>query len=106
MLSVDERQIEEPEPIKVIGGKSGVCRVKCDGFETLLDKSAGTDTGYVIDIPSEISAPVCEGDVIGKIDFTLNGEVIGSGSVIASENIDRLSFGDVIGRLLKKFFLG
>ena len=52
-----------------------------------------------------VSAPVKKGDVLGKVTYTVDGESIGSVSLTASDSVEKISYGGVLLRMLKKYLL-
>ena len=42
-----------------------------------------------------MSAPIKKGDVVGSVTFTLDGEEIGKADVVASEDVDKISFFEI-----------
>ena len=76
-----------------------------DSFGVVVEKSAGSKLEAAIELPEAIPAPVKAGDIIGRIEYSLNGEVLGEVPVRAAESVDKISFFGVLGRLAAKFFL-
>ena len=60
-------------PITVAKGKSG-------------------DISWEITLPEEIPAPVSQGEELGSVDFVLDGDILLSVPVTASEEIEKMSF--------------
>ena len=52
-----------------------------------------------------VSAPVKEGDVVGGIDFMLGDTQLGKVAVTAAHPVDKISFGGLFARMLRRFFL-
>lgn len=59
----------------------------------------------VIDLATDVNAPVEENQVLGKISFILNGETISQYNLKASNSVRRLKVSDVIKRLLSSLSL-
>lgn len=91
--------------VRVLGGISSECVTKFDSFGVVVEKSAGTNLDSNIQLPESIPAPVKEGDIIGRIEYSLNGEPLGEVMIYAAESVDKISFFGVLGRLAAKFFL-
>ncbi len=95
----------EGEPVKVLGGVSNSCKLICEKFDIVLDKSqAAKGVEKVINLPESLSAPIKTGDVVGSIDYKVGGEVIGSSRIFAAENVEKISYGGLIKRIFEKFF--
>ena len=95
----------EEEPIKVLGGGSNSCKLVCEKFDTVLDKSqAAKGIEKVINLPESISAPIKIGEVVGSVDYKIGEEIIGSSRILAAEEIDKISYGGLIKRIFEKVF--
>ncbi|HPT85120.1 MAG TPA: D-alanyl-D-alanine carboxypeptidase family protein [Bacillota bacterium] len=92
-------------PIRVLGGIASQCDTSYDSFGVVVEKSAGTNLEAKIELPEAIPAPVKEGEIIGRIEYSLNGEVLGEVPIRAAESVDKISYFGVLGRLAAKFFL-
>ncbi len=93
------------EPIHVLGGLKNECALICDGFNIVLGKGEREAVKRELELPETIAAPIHEGDVIGKIIYTLNGEVIGESEIKAAENVDKIGFFGVVSRILRHSLL-
>lgn len=92
-------------PVKVLGGISSECATAYDSFGVVVEKSAGSKLESKVELPEAIPAPVKAGEIIGRIEYSLNGEVLGEVPVRAAESVDKISYFGVLGRLAAKFFL-
>ncbi len=92
--------------IKVLGGVTDSVPLVYQRFDAVLDKAKGAqEIETVIDLPEKITAPVKAGDVIGRIDYKIGDEVIGSVDIKAAENVEKIGFFGLFRRLLSHFFL-
>ena len=91
--------------VKVLGGISSECETVYGDFGTVVEKSAGSKLESLIQLPETVAAPVKSGDVIGRIEYSLNGVALGEVDIKAAESVDKISFFGVLGRLASKFFL-
>ena len=96
---------EELDGIKTIGGVKNSLKAECAEFSCVIEKSKVGKIEYKLDIPDAVSAPIKKGDVVGSVTFTLDGEEMGKTDVVASEDIDKISFFEVWYRILAKFLL-
>jgi len=88
------------EPIPVEGGMQGSVDVQCaDTAVMTVPKGEGEGIEQSLDIPDALTAPVYEGDVIGKLSFTLDGEEVASFDITAAEDVDKKSFSTVLAVL-------
>ena len=58
---------------------------------TLISKGNDINIEQNILISNEISAPISKGDVVGKLEFRLNGEVISEVNLIAKDDVGKMS---------------
>ena len=66
----------------------------------------GSDLGSIektISLPAEVAAPVRRGDAIGEAVYKLNGQRIGSVSVLADVTIDKAEYKDYLVKVWKLF---
>lgn len=67
---------------------------------------AGSDLGSIektISLPAEVRAPVKRGDAIGEAVYKLNGQRIGSVSILADVTIDKAGYKDYLIKVWKLF---
>ena len=95
---------EELFPISVEGGMQGSARIKCGdtGYIT-VPKGGGEGLRQRLDIPESIEAPVAEGERIGSLSFSLNGEEIASYDVVTDEAVEKKSFAALLKLLWDSF---
>ena len=91
--------------VRVVGGVSDSCAVQYGGFAKLLTKGSEKNVTAEIQLPDEIPAPVRQGDTIGKIVYRIGDEIIGEDTVTASENVEKISFWGLLGRVAQMMFL-
>ena len=61
-----------------------------DNMMTLLPKEGGAAlTEQTFNLPKSIAAPVKQGDVVGTVTLTIEGEVIGTTDLIAGSDVAR-----------------
>ncbi|MBE6576613.1 MAG: D-alanyl-D-alanine carboxypeptidase [Ruminococcaceae bacterium] len=93
------------ESVKVINGVENTCSTVKEGFVAVVPKSSIGQVEKVCEISQEISAPVKIGDEVGKVQYTLNGEELGSVRVLANKEIKQLNFFDILIRIIAKMVL-
>lgn len=59
---------------------------------TLISKGNDINIDQQISIDDTLSAPISKGQTIGKVTYTLNGDVISECNLIASEDVEKISF--------------
>lgn len=48
------------------------------------------------------TAPIKSGEIIGKVEFLVNGEIIGESDIISCNYVDKITFGEIIIMIIKK----
>lgn len=91
------------EPINVINGMKEQIHIKpiVDG-NILIQKGQEKLVESSLELLTEVEAPVKEETIVGRLIYKIDGEVISQYNVVASENIEKISFLS----LLKKFYSG
>lgn len=90
------------ENVAVKGGKKDILPIYNESFSIVVDKADKAKVEAIYEIPESISAPIREGDVIGKIRYKLNGEVIGECNIYAGEAVAEIGFFELFVRMLKR----
>lgn len=94
---------EELVPVKVTAGRSDTCPAGFEGGEQLLVLK-GQESKIIreISLAEELSAPVDKGQKIGKITYTLDGNIIAEKDILALETVYRVGIGEIFIRLLER----
>jgi D-alanyl-D-alanine carboxypeptidase (penicillin-binding protein 5/6) len=95
----------EIEPVKIAGGVKNSCTVENGTFKTVAEKSSISKIKYSVQLPQNISAPIRKGDKIGSVEYYLEDEQIGKSDIIASEDIDKISFSYLFFNFLSRIAL-
>ena len=74
------------------GVSSCVSAVLADNAGVLLKKGNESNVVQNIELPDNISAPINEGDKLGKISYSLNGENLASIDIIAKSTVNEIRF--------------
>jgi D-alanyl-D-alanine carboxypeptidase (penicillin-binding protein 5/6) len=91
--------------IKVTGGTRDGISVGCGEFSCVVDKGNANKVEKRVELPESIAAPVKKGSEIGRIGFYIGGERIGEIAVESAENVDKISFWQFFGRILRAYFV-
>lgn len=87
--------------VGVIGGvKEKITPKIPDTQAVLIQKGRENDIVQKVDLALDVAAPVENGQILGTVSFTLDGETLGKYSLTADEQIDRLTFGVIFRRIL------
>ncbi len=91
----------ETDSVRVTGGKTDHIKTVKGEYSAVLKKGADKNVTSEIALPESIAAPVKAGDVIGTVTYSLDGEIIGEAPVTATENVEKISYFDVICKILR-----
>ncbi len=76
----------------VVGGVLEDVKIISGSFEGVVKKGDVKNIVPKAELPEKISAPVKNGDIIGKINYMLGDEIVGTADVIAAEDVPRVDF--------------
>ncbi len=88
------------DDLYVKGGVRDSCSVKYDAFRIIVEKGKENSVTQNIELPESINAPVAEGDVLGSITYTCDGEEIGKTELRAGESVEKIGFFSLFYRML------
>ena len=94
-----------PAPIRATGGVSDFCALRCDGISAVLEKEKIAKITKRLDLPEFVRCPVRAGDVLGRMIYECDGEVVGAADVRAENDIDEIGFWGLFARILGGFCL-
>ena len=90
--------------LPVYSGKQDNVELKIEDYSTLINKGTESKIEKEIVLDSYLTAPVKKNEIVGKILYKLNGEVVGESNIISTQTIDKLSFFGYVAKILKNFF--
>lgn len=94
------------ENVPVIKGKSDYVTTYKTAFSTVVDKGDLSGIELFYEIPENLTAPVTEGDVVGKVIYKLDGEQIGYSDILAEGSVEKIGLFDLFVRILSNVFIG
>jgi D-alanyl-D-alanine carboxypeptidase (penicillin-binding protein 5/6) len=94
-----------PVPVE-LGTQATVQPVLAEGGALLLEKSRAGSLGQSVTLEPSVSAPVALGDRLGTLTVTSGEEVVAELPLLAGEEIPRITYGQMLARLLRTAFLG
>ena len=100
-----ENPSEQLNNLKVKGGVQNECNIMSLPFAHIVNKGeAGkVEKKYVVD--GYVSAPLIKGDVIGHIEYSINGKVIGRSDIVSTVNVEKIDFWHLFVRILSIFLI-
>ena len=100
IVSIDMSQIPLDD-VKVNHGTESTVPVAYEVMDTILVPKGRQDAATpTINLPADVEAPVSQGQLLGKITFTLDDKVVGECQLSAANAVDKMSFGKALCRLL------
>jgi D-alanyl-D-alanine carboxypeptidase (penicillin-binding protein 5/6) len=96
---------EDLHPIKVCAGQSDSCNIYTDDFYLVVNKGEAVKIEKVYQIPYSVDAHIKKNQTVGKIQYLLNGKIVGESLVKSAENIEKIEFFDLFVRILSKFLI-
>ena len=88
-------------PIYVTGGKQDEVMLTYPRFTAVLPKGEISAVEFEVTLPKTLTAPIRRGEAVGKITYTCKGQVLGEVSVLSSETVEKITFGELWGKILK-----
>ena len=69
----------------------------------LIKKGEENNIEQNVNLPEEISAPINEGDKLGEISYSLNGETIATIDVIAQTSVSKIDLPHMLQYIFKSW---
>ena len=98
-------QGQKLDEIKVVGGIEDTCGISFDNFTAVVNKGDENKITSTLELNDNLVAPVKIGDVAGKIVYKKGDITVGEIEIKATENIEKIKFGDVLKRIFTKLSL-
>jgi D-alanyl-D-alanine carboxypeptidase (penicillin-binding protein 5/6) len=96
----------ELERVDVAGGIKDRVAVYSKGFSKLVNKPERNRIEKEYTIPDRLFAPLAEGDVIGRVTYKLDGEIIGESDIFVKDKIESIGLLEIYRRIIKTIFTG
>lgn len=100
---------EMPAPadlkVPVKGGVSASVGGVCAPLGKVVEKGSGNSISATAELLPQVTAPVKQGDVIGRVVYKSADTVLGEVDVYASEAVEKMTFGKMFLLLLKKYIM-
>ena len=71
---------------------------------TLVSKGNDMNISKVISINENISAPICKGDTIGSVTFSLNDDIISNVNLVADRDVNKVNILTMSKYIYKNWF--
>ncbi len=96
-FKVDEEFIEE---VPVTFGEKNSVLLYSAPFSILINRADASDIEKVYTVPECIQAPVVSSSELGKVEYFLKGKKIGESSIYAKEDVEKITFLKLYGRMI------
>jgi len=103
--SIYTHEKEKGKSIKVTKGEKEKVATYIDKAQLLLPKEDLESMEIKKEYKKELKAPVKKGDKVGEATFIVKGKEVLKTDILAKESVDKLSYGDILLRLIKSWFL-
>ena len=72
--------------------------------DVLMSNGSSKDVTQEIKLDDTFTAPILEGQKLGEVEFSINGNVVSTVNLVANKSSDKLSFGSIIKFVMNKWF--
>ena len=91
------------DPIPVLGGMKETASLTAAPFAVTLPKEKISSVECRIELPELLTAPLDVGTPVGRIVYTLDGQTLGEAPITLSDPVERISFFEILRRLIGAF---
>ena len=93
---------ELPACLPVTGGAEDAIVPEAEQITLLLAKGEAARITTAVTLPERIAAPVEAGEVLGQVDFMLDGKILSSVPITAQKNVKKLGAIGIFSRLVRR----
>lgn len=86
------------------GTTSSIDAILENDAEVLISNGSNKDVTQEVKLDDTFNAPILEGQKLGEVEFSINGNVVSTVNLIANKSSDKLSFGSIIKFVMNKWF--
>ena len=91
----------EPAPVRVLGGMKNLLVPSYPSFSVVIPKADMASLRSEVSLYETLNAPVQIGDTVGEIVYYARDREIGREKIVSSESIDRITFLELLTRILR-----
>ena len=91
-------------PLKIKGGMSPEVYVNCNPEKSVVLPKGNSELKVTFERAEELVAPVSEGEVVGKVIYTLDGATVDETDIVTVSESEKMSFKELFLLLLSKIF--
>lgn len=100
-----EFEVPEDLSFRVTGGVKSKSVGMCSTLGKVIAKGQNKDITSRCEMAEKVPAPIQKGDVIGKVVYLSGEDVLGENAIVASEDVEKMTFGALLKKTLGKYFL-
>ena len=93
------------DELKVVGGTEDTCGISFEEFNAVVNKGEENKITASLELAERLTAPVTKGDVAGKVVYKNGDKIVGTVNVTATEDIGKIKYIDILGRIFAKILL-
>ena len=86
------------------GTTSSIDAILENDAEVLMSNGNNKDVTQEIKLDDTFNAPILEGQKLGEVEFSINGNVVSTLNLVANKSSDKLSLGSIIKFVMNKWF--
>ena len=86
------------------GTTSSVDAILENDADVLMSNGSNKDITQEIKLDDAFNAPILEGQKLGEVEFSINGNVVSTVNLVANKSSDKLSFGSITKFVMNKWF--
>lgn len=102
LFSAEGRKLGE---IKVTGGAEDTCGISFEKFNAVVNKGEESKISATVELDDCLTAPIKLGDVAGKVVYRNGDKIVGEVPITATENVEKIKYGDILARFLAKILI-
>lgn len=88
------------DKVSVLKGKENYLPIKyANDFYLLKERGNDSQIKTNISLNTTVKAPISSGDIVGEVTISKNGVVVGKVNIVASEDVDKQTYKDVLEKL-------
>ena len=90
--------------ICVYGGKKDKINIRYNEFNALVNKENEKLISKEIQLSDHLTAPIKSNEVVGKVIYKYNNEIVGESNIIACEGVEKITIFEYILKIIKNLF--
>jgi len=93
----------EGDAVSVTCGRKDYVRTEREGFGCVVRKGDAKKVQETVTMQPSVKAPVCRGDEIGRVVYTLDGKELGYAKIVAAEDVGKMTFFELFEKIVCTF---